>query len=459
MTDNTITGLRIQQWGIEGVKASGTLTVDTLPTANDTMTIGPKVYTFKAVAAVDGEIAIAAGDLATTKTNIVAAINGSSGPNDPNPVATAAAFIGDDCVITARLPGTGGNAIVSTETFTAGTNVFDAAVLGTTVAGSHARGTAVAATSKIAIETLEWSDDEEVLYRPKFAIGVLMRNRGLGTPMKHGTGFSWSGQPVPWEQLPHFLSMAIEGNPTVTYVGGSPDVYRWVFTRDPAANPQCNSFTLQRRFSNGTNNVDQRAAYAMLKEWALSFADGEPLRHDGSGFARKFETSAITGALSLPTTEIAASALSKIYLDDTWGAVGGTLLAEQVIGWKLAMGTGLLPRDTAEGRTDLDFTKHQYNADEVMLSLALTCLMDPTTYAAEEAKAEAGSLRAVRVQVAGSGGRLLKIDGLFQYTKGALFKIGEQDGQDIVELELEEATDNTNFLSATFEHPSVNDLD
>jgi hypothetical protein len=124
--------------GVNGGAASqGTLTVDTQPTAGDTFTIGTKVFTFRAVgdANADGDVEVGA-DLAGAQANIVAAVNGTDRFNDPHPSVTIAAFAADDAVITAIVEGTAGNAIATTETFTAGTNVFDAAVLGTTTAGT-----------------------------------------------------------------------------------------------------------------------------------------------------------------------------------------------------------------------------------------------------------------------------------------------------------------------------------
>lgn len=125
-----------------GTKAQGTLTVDTQPTAGDTMSLGNKVYTFRAdgTSDQDGEIDIGS-DLADAKLNIVAAINGTDGVNSPNGLVTASAFSSDDSVITAIVTGTHGNAITSTETFTAGTNVFDATTLGTTTAGVECSAT------------------------------------------------------------------------------------------------------------------------------------------------------------------------------------------------------------------------------------------------------------------------------------------------------------------------------
>lgn len=117
-------------------KSAGTLTVDTQPTAGNTMTIGTKVYTFvpNGTANADGEISIGT-DLASAKLAIVAAINGADGHNTAHPLVTAAAFAVHNCVITAIVGGVAGDLIATTETFTAGSNIFDAVTLGTTTAG------------------------------------------------------------------------------------------------------------------------------------------------------------------------------------------------------------------------------------------------------------------------------------------------------------------------------------
>lgn len=111
-------------------KASRVLTVDTQPTAGDTMTIGSKVFTFvpAGTANANGEISVGA-DLAAAKLNIVAAINGSDSVNTAHTQVSAAAFSGNNCTITALVGGTAANSIATTETFTAGTNVFAGATL------------------------------------------------------------------------------------------------------------------------------------------------------------------------------------------------------------------------------------------------------------------------------------------------------------------------------------------
>jgi len=111
-------------------KSHGHLTVDTQPISADTMTIGTKVYTFVPVgtANADGEISVGA-DKAAAQANIVAAINGTDEINDAHPLVSAAAFDTDVSVITALVGGVAGDAIATTETFDAGTNIFVSATL------------------------------------------------------------------------------------------------------------------------------------------------------------------------------------------------------------------------------------------------------------------------------------------------------------------------------------------
>lgn len=112
-------------------KATDNLTVDTNPSVGDTMTIGTKVFTFvpNGTANADGEIDVETL-LADTQANIVAAIMGIDGHNDPHALAKCGpAFVADVLAITAMYGGAAGNNIATTETFSAGTNVFSAVKL------------------------------------------------------------------------------------------------------------------------------------------------------------------------------------------------------------------------------------------------------------------------------------------------------------------------------------------
>lgn len=111
-------------------KATDGLTMDINPIAGNTMTIGTKVFTFvpNGTGNADGEIDIETL-LADTQVNVIAAIRGTD-HNDPHPLVTCdEAFLSDVLAITALAGGVAGNDIATTETFTAGSNVFSAVKL------------------------------------------------------------------------------------------------------------------------------------------------------------------------------------------------------------------------------------------------------------------------------------------------------------------------------------------
>lgn len=150
------------------VAAQGTLTLDTNPTDADTMTVGDVVYRFKDTMAQANDVQIGAA-VADTQANVVAAINGTGTDGVEyyagtvvNPKASIAAFASDDAVLTARQAGTPGNAYATTETFTAETNVFDAATLGTTTAGAAPDATLTVFESKITTAGAGASEDFNV---------------------------------------------------------------------------------------------------------------------------------------------------------------------------------------------------------------------------------------------------------------------------------------------------------
>jgi len=119
-----------------GTKAQGSLTLAVQPTAGDWIVIGPQALVFRATADADQEGEIEIGvDLATTQTNVLAALDGSDGLNTVNPLVSAAAFGSDISILTAKHTGTPGNAIPLESSFTSGSNLFDATVMGTTTAG------------------------------------------------------------------------------------------------------------------------------------------------------------------------------------------------------------------------------------------------------------------------------------------------------------------------------------
>lgn len=128
----------------DGTQSQGTLTIAEPVTAGDTFTIGAKTFTLVAALTAQDQVLIGANE-AATKVNIDAALgatpSGAYTLHTVTPTARAETevvgtdFSGDAFVLTANLAGTLGDAVVTTETFTHVSNVFDAATLGTTTPG------------------------------------------------------------------------------------------------------------------------------------------------------------------------------------------------------------------------------------------------------------------------------------------------------------------------------------
>jgi len=109
------------------VQGVGTLSMATKPTADDTVTIGSVVYTFVETPADAGDVAIGA-TVANSQANLLAAINDGDAFNDAHPLVTAAAWDGDELVVTANEGGTAGN-LDSEETFSDETDAWGASTL------------------------------------------------------------------------------------------------------------------------------------------------------------------------------------------------------------------------------------------------------------------------------------------------------------------------------------------
>lgn len=174
------------------LKSSVLLTIDTNPIAGDTMTIDGKVFTFVPIntATADGEIDIAVA-LATTQTNIIAAIMGTDVYNEPHEsVKTTAGFIVNVLTITAIYGGAAGNSLAVSQTLTAPSNIFSAATLGG--GGSCTASNAVIALA-LAVTTSDTegvgavdSDGDTVLFTADVA-GVVGNAIAIAEDMQNGS--------------------------------------------------------------------------------------------------------------------------------------------------------------------------------------------------------------------------------------------------------------------------------
>lgn len=133
-------------------RASKALTIGaSVPTANDTVAIGGKTYTWKASTTTgDGEVKIG-GTIGASGDNLAAAINAGAGGGSvygsltpANAYVTASSDGAGVVTVTARTPGAGGNFIAIAES---GTNTVWAGGATVLSGGSGSSGTAIAQTA------------------------------------------------------------------------------------------------------------------------------------------------------------------------------------------------------------------------------------------------------------------------------------------------------------------------
>lgn len=297
------------------------------------------------------------------------------------------------------------------------------------------------ATSKVALEKFDLIPDSENA-RPKLLRGVMVDNRGNETVVRRGA--TWKAEfPLNFEQMQNWCSGLVKA--AVVGVGTAPTV--WTFARALATIPVLDTFTFERRDTEGASPVDHAIHYGMMQKMTLSFNVNELVMAVVEGFSRRIQTGeTMTAALTMPSVELIPTTAIKVYINDTWAGLGSpTQVTNQVMSGEFVWKSGAMPWQTTDGRADQDLTTHVVNADEVGLECTLTMLMG-AQYATERAAAEANTLRAVRIEMNGTAGRQIQIDFLARYDVPELFELGELNGQKIVPMKLVSAHDGTNLM-------------
>lgn len=323
------------------------------------------------------------------------------------------------------------------------------------VAMESTAGTDLATTSKLVVERFEATPEDEV-YRPQHKAGLLVANKGNEQVMTRGSRLTVGGK-LCYEQAQHWLEGAIAG--AITPTGTNP--YTWTFTRNATAVPTLDTYTFERRISDGSNVIGNAWHYGVIDSLTLRGSPRQMIEYEAQLFARRIQTETLTAGQSLPSTiTFMPHGTSALYIDSTFANRGTTLVSSQLLDWSLTIRPGLEPLFTADGRSDLDYPTVALNDQNIGLEFKATLLVPGSSsqYATEKTAAEAQTLRACEVRLTDSGGAMsLKLQFLAKHERGSLFTLGQQQGQNVVEVSLVGSTDATNYMAAVLVNATAND--
>jgi len=266
-------------------------------------------------------------------------------------------------------------------------------------------GTAVAATFKMVGEatyTIERDTEDEDYPR-----GVYAPVTGGGIDLRAGTLINFEGN-LTYEEALHIFASVIE----VPTTAGVSAPYTHTFDRPWNGPPTLQAYTAELTEDDGaTKHVQREAAYLTGMGFEITIAGLEAAKISWEAFARASTTTTETAALAPLTgrTPIPSN-LFKVYLDDSWAGLGGTLVSDAVRAATVKYAGAVAPAYNLDGRASLDFTGIRHLSFTPSTAPTLSITMDLSTVAAAEvADYLAGTKRFIRL-IATNGTDSLSLD-------------------------------------------------
>lgn len=284
-------------------------------------------------------------------------------------------------------------------------------------------GTAVAATTILrGMGTIQ--DTTEVVFVEE-DVGILMPTDRSYISQK-GAELSMEETPLTFEQIGYIFQASILAATPTTDTGSG---YIWTYPF-----PTSDAVTVQTYTIEGGDNVAvEEMAYSFVREFTLSGNAGEAWNMTATWQGRQVSTSAFTAALSLPSVEEAIFGKTSLYIDESTGSFGGTLVSQTLLSAEVAYTSGLIAVFTANGQLYFDFIKGTRPEGTVTVTFEHN-----ESAVAEKAAWLAQTVRRIRLSIAGNalsvGGayttKTINVDviGLWE----SFDALGEQDGNDIV---------------------------
>jgi hypothetical protein len=261
---------------------------------------------------------------------------------------------------------------------------------------ASAAGTAVPATTIWRGPAWKITDTREGIY-PDENIAILSKYTNRFYYPFVGAEIEQPETECTFEQLGYVLGAGIKGGiaPVAdSATAGSPTgkIYTFPFSTTAQTNPA--TYTIEA----GDDNQAYEVEYSFVRSFQISGAPKEALKLKSSWIGRQASKCTFTGALSLPAVEEILFTKGLLYINDSGGTIGGTLVSSTLYGFELDVeDTGFIQKWSPNGQ--LYFDSHKQKAVEALLRVTFEHNASAT---AEIDKWKAGTGRLVRLSFTGS---------------------------------------------------------
>ncbi|HYD00790.1 MAG TPA: hypothetical protein VEB22_06135 [Phycisphaerales bacterium] len=300
------------------------------------------------------------------------------------------------------------------------------------------KGTEVNATKVLIVNDIAF-DLAPTIYHPSQDLGILA-DRDMGVETARHVNWSANGD-LSFEEAIYWFNMALK---KVTLPTGAMADKTWTFTPAAAGSDDFMTYTMETRHSDGTNNIDRTMTYGMCTSLELSASLDQQVTLKAEGFVKNEASTAITAALTIPTTfTILASQDFKLYSDPNWAGLGTTQITGQVYGFTWKLMTGLAPAFYLDGAKTM--TRHRRVRRAVELTLQLD--QEASSGLAETMRSRLTSRASSFIQlealgaVLGAGNYKIELDG--HYAVDSVGPPTDHEGEDAVTVRLRSKYDPT----------------
>lgn len=304
------------------------------------------------------------------------------------------------------------------------------------------------AGTEVNASTVMWAEgtleDKGVAQRLKGDVGIIGGTDATYIPMTGGE-IVMEGA-LTFEQFTIPLEASVKTvTPTQDGVGSG---YANTYARPTTAILTRKTYTIE----GGDNQQAEIMLYSSCRKWNIkgSGRDGYTIQSTWNG--RAVSNTTYTGSIAIPTVETALFGNTLLYIDAIGGTVGTTIQSTTLLGVDVTYESGIVGKNTADGRTDFSF---DYASEDIVFSGKLTFEHD-TIGVARKTDQRAQTARLFRLKIPGTAltttgvytTKLIQLD--FPAKIMSVAKLGEQNGNDVLEVNFDSRYNGTAATAGTF---------